>query len=451
MEGLVDFIRNLGEPSSLFDFEEVVSIPHNNQGPPPVGPPPPNNNDPPSLVRPNGPSLRSMEELCQPSINGQGGPIARIPIQAIDFGLHHHMIQQVQNTCHFHGLPADDANRHIDRFLEVTQHMKQNGASDDALRLSLVPYSLTHHATAWHRDTINAASGGTFMQKTPEEFIGDYTQEATYATMGNHNSGVIPTNRKLVDALLHIPKYASTFKSLLSNKEKLFELANTSLTENILAVLLKKLPEKLGDLGRFLIPCDFQGLESCMALADLGANINLMPLSVWKKLSLPDLTPTRMTLELATRSYAYPASVAEDVFMQVGKFIFPADFVVVDYDVSPRVPLILGRPFLRTARALVDDHFPKVLKFKKSNHPSSGSTTPLFDFSPSLTPFEISDSFLEESVDELALLDPFPPGNGDNSFDFKVDLREIEFLLNQDPSTELNMLGIKFLRHSYCQ
>ncbi|GJS98111.1 reverse transcriptase domain-containing protein [Tanacetum coccineum] len=243
--------RNLGEPSSLFYFEGVMSIPHNNMGPPPAGPPPPNNNGPPPMVRPNGQAPRSVEELCQPSIDGRGGPITPIPIQATDFGNRHHMIQQVQNTCQFHGLPGDDANRHIDKFLEITQHMKQNGVSDDALRLSLFPYYLTHHAIAWygrlprnsihsfddmmrnflskyfplsmvtklrneitkfeqkpheslfeaweryklsidrcpnhnmllvtqidtfyngltlsHRDTINAASGGTFMQKTPKE------------------------------------------------------------------------------------------------------------------------------------------------------------------------------------------------------------------------------------------------------------------------------------------
>ncbi|GJU71429.1 reverse transcriptase domain-containing protein [Tanacetum coccineum] len=159
-----------------------------------------------------------------------------------------------------------------------------------------------------------------------------------------------------VDSLLHMPKFASTFKSLLSSKEKLFELANTPLNENCSAVLLKKLPEKLGDLGKFLIPCDFPELDECLALADLGASINLMPLSVWKKLSLSELTPTRMTLELANRSVAYPVGVAEDVFVKVGNFHFPADFVVVDYDVDPRVPLILGRPFLRTARALIDVH-----------------------------------------------------------------------------------------------
>ncbi|GKA61508.1 reverse transcriptase domain-containing protein [Tanacetum coccineum] len=142
--------RNLGEPSSFFDFEEVMSIPHNNMGPPPVGGPPLPNNVPPPVVRPNGPAPRSMEELCQPSINGRGEPIALIPIQATDFRLRHQTIQQVQNTCQFHGLPGDDANRHIDKFLEITQHMKQNGVSDDALHLSLFPYSLTHHAIAWY-------------------------------------------------------------------------------------------------------------------------------------------------------------------------------------------------------------------------------------------------------------------------------------------------------------
>nr|GEX30134.1 hypothetical protein [Tanacetum cinerariifolium] len=123
-----------------------------------------------------------------------------------------------------------------------------------------------------------------------------------------------------------------------------------------LAHMPKKLPEKLEDPGRFLIPCEFHGLESCMTLVDLEASINLMPLSVWKTWSLPELSTTRMTLELATRTVAIPAGIAEDVSVQVGKFTFPADFVVVDYEVDPQVPLILGRPFLRTAHALVGVH-----------------------------------------------------------------------------------------------
>nr|GEW46090.1 reverse transcriptase domain-containing protein [Tanacetum cinerariifolium] len=167
------------------------------------------------------------------------------------------------------------------------------------------------------------------------------------------------------------------------------------------------------------------------------------------KLSLPDFSSTRMTLELATRTFAHPARIAEDVFVQVGKFTFSADFIVVDYDFDPRVPLILGRPFLRTDFALVDvhgeklilrdDRFLKVLEFKKSNHPSSGNTTPLSDSSPSFTPFETSDSILEDFTNELTLLDQIAPGKKDNNFDFEADLREIEFLLHQDPSTKSNI------------
>ncbi|GKA37126.1 reverse transcriptase domain-containing protein [Tanacetum coccineum] len=99
-------------------------------------------------------------------------------------------------------------------------------------------------------------------------------------------------NLSFTDALLYMPKFASTFKNLFSNKEKLFELANTPVNENCLAVILKKLPEKLGDPGKFLIPCNFPKIVECLALTDLGASINLMPLSIWRKLSLPKLTPT---------------------------------------------------------------------------------------------------------------------------------------------------------------
>ncbi|GJR23178.1 reverse transcriptase domain-containing protein [Tanacetum coccineum] len=156
------------------------------------------------------------------------------------------------------------------------------------------------------------------------------------------------------DALLLMPRFAPLIKSLLMNKEKLLELAKMSLNENFSAMLLKKLPEKLGDPGKFLIPCDFPGMDVCHALADLGVSINFMPLSIWKKLSLPELTPTRMTLKLADRSITHPKGVAEDVFVKVGSFHFPTDFVVVDFAADPRVPLILGRSFLRIGRALID-------------------------------------------------------------------------------------------------
>nr|GEW46418.1 hypothetical protein [Tanacetum cinerariifolium] len=162
-------------------------------------------------------------------------------------------------------------------------------------------------------------------------------------------------NITLADALILILKYQKMFKALLSNKDKLLELANTPLNENCSAVILKKLPEKLGDPGKFLILCGFSELKY-KALFDLGASINLMPLFVWIKLGLPELISTRMTLELANRAICTPAGIAGDVFILVGKFTFPADFVIFDYESDPRVPLILGRPFLRTARALIDVH-----------------------------------------------------------------------------------------------
>ncbi|GJS29235.1 reverse transcriptase domain-containing protein [Tanacetum coccineum] len=287
--------------------------------------------------------------------------------------------------------------------------------------------------------------------------------------------------------LAHMPKFAKMVKDLLTNKEKLIEMGNTPLNENCSAVLLKKLLEKHGDTWRFLIPCDFYGFESCMALADLGASINLMPLSVWKKLSLPELSPTRMTLELATRTVAYPSGIAEDVFVQLGKFTFPVDFVVVDYDVDPRVPLILGIPLLRKAHALVDvhgeeltlrvgdeklvfnvestlryprkhgdesihkidilditceDHFHEVLNVQKSINLMSGNPTPSHDpvvasLSPSLIPFGGSDFILEEIATFLASNDPTSPDDDDGTFNMEGDIHLIETLLNNDILNDL--------------
>nr|GEU57615.1 reverse transcriptase domain-containing protein [Tanacetum cinerariifolium] len=162
-------------------------------------------------------------------------------------------------------------------------------------------------------------------------------------------------NITLADALILIPKYQKMLKALLSNKEKRLELANTPLNENCSAVILKKLPEKLGDPGKFLIPCVFSELK-CKALANLGTSINLMPLSFWKKLGLLELISTCMTLKLANRAICTPTGIARDVFVPVGKFTFPHDFFIVDYESDPRVLLILGRPFLRTALALIDVH-----------------------------------------------------------------------------------------------
>nr|GEZ43132.1 hypothetical protein [Tanacetum cinerariifolium] len=261
-------------------------------------------------------------------------------------------------------------------------------------------------------------------------------------------------NITLADALVLIPKYHKMLKALLSYKEKLLELANTHLNENCLAVILKKLLEKLGDPGKFIIPCGFSELK-CKALADLGDSINLMPLSVWKKLGLPELISTRMTLELANRAICTPAGIARDVFVPVDKFTFPANFFIVDYESDPRVPLILGRPFLRTARALIDVHGEEMILRDEVKddvfYPKGGNVLPkkLLDFDStkylrppyhvSTTSSSSSNQLLEEFVDELAFI-TYPQGNDDISFDIESNLKEIEYLLHHDPIKDIDSI-----------
>nr|GEV86113.1 reverse transcriptase domain-containing protein [Tanacetum cinerariifolium] len=246
------------------------------------------------------------------------------------------------------------------------------------------------------------------------------------------------------DALLLMPKFAFTIKSLLTNKDKLFELAKIPLNENCSKMLLKNLLEKLGDLDKFLIPCDFPRMDVCHALADLDASINLMPLSIWKKAFLPELTPT------------------------------------VDFEADPRVPLILRRSFLRTGHVLIDvygeeitlrvndkavtfdlnqttrysstyddlsvnridiidvareEYAQEILGFSKNSsggNPTSTSEPILFDSSHSLTPFEGTDFILEE-IESYLKDDPISPKIDHADCDPEGDIFLIEKLLNDDP------------------
>nr|GEX01314.1 reverse transcriptase domain-containing protein [Tanacetum cinerariifolium] len=249
------------------------------------------------------------------------------------------------------------------------------------------------------------------------------------------------------DALLHMPKFATIFKR---------------------------------DSGKFLIPCDFSELVDCLAVADLGASINLMPLSIWEHLSLPELTPTQMILELADRSTTRPAGIVEDVFVKIEKFHFPTNFVVVDYVVDPRVPLILGSPFLRTGRALIDvygeeltlrvdneaitfkvgqtssfsyndaesinridvidvaceEYSQEVLGFFVSGNPTP-STKPIVSTSSlTITPFRDSDSILEETNAFLAIkYEPISLEIDDSYYDSEGDVLLLKEFLNDDPSS----------------
>ncbi|GJQ98542.1 reverse transcriptase domain-containing protein [Tanacetum coccineum] len=248
------------------------------------------------------------------------------------------------------------------------------------------------------------------------------------------------------DALIHMPKFAPMFKKMLNNKDKLIELTKTPLNENCSAVILKKLPEKLGDPGRFLIPCDFSEFDSYLALADLGASINLMPLSIWKKLQLSGLTETKMVLELADRTISKPTGVAENVFVKVGKFYFPADFVVLDFIADPRVPLILGRPFLRTAHAL-NRYF---LLFEEADAfiaIDDEPVSPVFN----ATYYDPEGDIL--ILEALLNSDPLPsPNQGDYSPGIQKDLKvvepkksSVEYATSYEPKDEIPEVKLKEL------
>ena len=148
--------------------------------------------------------------------------------------------------------------------------------------------------------------------------------------------------------------YAKFLKEILSKKTRIAEEAIVNLTATCSAVIKKNLSEKMKDPGSFTIPCTIRGIEIQKALCDFGASINLIPLYVARKLSLGELTPTTVTLQMADITMAKPEGVIEDVLVKVGNFVFPVDFIILDMEEDSQVPLLLGRPFLATGAALID-------------------------------------------------------------------------------------------------
>ncbi|CAN6681923.1 unnamed protein product [Malus baccata var. baccata] len=167
----------------------------------------------------------------------------------------------------------------------------------------------------------------------------------------------VQVNLPLLDAIKQVPKYAKFLKELCTNKRRFNDQETVALSEEASAVLQRKLPPKLKDAGSFTIPCVIGGKEFGRALCDLGASINLMPYSVYESLNLGELKETKVIIQLADRSNRYPKGLLEDVLVQVNELIFPADFFVLEMEHDPMptaLPLILGRPFLRTARTKID-------------------------------------------------------------------------------------------------
>nr|GEX30408.1 reverse transcriptase domain-containing protein [Tanacetum cinerariifolium] len=484
---------------------------------------------------------RTMAQLLQAPTEGYEDAIVVPAITADDIELKHGLLTLVQNK-KFFGHDKEDPHRFDESFIEAWDRFKDllrvcpHHGFSELLQLDTFYNALNLK----DQDSLNSATGGNFLDKMTRECLTiieskskvhysrnkpvvtkvvENEPEATKDVVNPTNNGSIkdiqpqvvqseslifnsepitsPISEPViapifkdmsleisfVDALIPIPKFASTLKAIIGNKEKLSEMARTPLNEHFFVVLFKKLPEKLGDPGKFLTPCDFPGKAQCLALADLGASINLMPLSVWNKLFLPVLTPMCMTLELADRLISHPIGVAEDVYVKVGSFHFLADFVVVDFNDDPRVPLILERSFLKTGRAFIDvfegkltlrvgkeviafnldqpsrysanyneltakqinvidmaceEYSQEVLGF--SDVIASGNPTPYYDLIVSITSLTLSafgnSDFLLEEVDAFLAIedDPTSPEVDQSYLDPEGDILLLEAFLNDDPS-----------------
>nr|GEX04628.1 reverse transcriptase domain-containing protein [Tanacetum cinerariifolium] len=241
------------------------------------------------------------------------------------------------------------------------------------------------------------------------------------------------------DALILMPKFASTLKALIGNKEKLSEMARTLMNEHFSVVILNKLPRKLGDPGKFLIPCEFPGMDECLALAYLGASINLMPLSVWEGLSLSELTPTCMTLELAERSVSKPIGITKDVSVK-GELTLRIGNEAITYnlDQTARYSANYNQMMANKIDVICEEYSQEVLGF--SDVTVSGNLT-LYDnpivstTSLTLTPFGDSDFLLFEEADVFLGLedDPNSPKINPFYYDLEGDILLLEAILNSEP------------------
>nr|GEX55194.1 reverse transcriptase domain-containing protein [Tanacetum cinerariifolium] len=284
---------------------------------------------------------QTMEELLQAPIEGYEEAIVVLEINVDHFEIKTNLLQMVQAN-RYHGFEGENPHTHINNFKRITTTLKFRDVPNDVIKLMMFSYSLDGAARVWYDkeppnsiltcDATNSNQSNVCAEMEPDvlktlpkpniPFPLRLNDQKLREKVTNQMEKFFQIFQDLhfdisfADALLLMPKFASTIKSLLANKDKLFELAKIPLNVNFSAMLLKKLPEKLGDSGKFLRPYDFSRMDVCHALAYLGASINLMHLSIWKKLSLPELTPTRMTLELADRSITRPKGVAEDVFCQ---------------------------------------------------------------------------------------------------------------------------------------
>nr|GFA96033.1 reverse transcriptase domain-containing protein [Tanacetum cinerariifolium] len=401
---------------------------------------------------------RSMEEMLQAPTEGYGNDIVVPDILAKNFEIKTSLLSLIQAN-QFYGFESNNPHDHIRSFNRITLTLKFRDVSNELLSLC---FSHIRSREPLKFVAFKVSTTSSRNSSSTDARIDKPTDKISNLVETFNKKMTTPTTMKEVEETCVICGGVHPYYDCIATNSNILIVcattATTPVNENCSAVILKKLPEKLRDPGKFLIPCDFPEFDECLALEDLGASFNLMPLSIWRKLSLPELTYTQMILELADRSTTRPAGIPEDVFVKVGKFYFLTDFVVVDYVIDPCVPLILRRPFLRAGRALIDvygeeltlrvddeaitfnvgqtskysynnaesinqidvidvaceEYVQEVLGFSDKSKSGSPAPTsdPIISFSsPSFTPFEGSDFIMEEiktflqTPDELSNLD----------------------------------------------
>nr|GEW52469.1 reverse transcriptase domain-containing protein [Tanacetum cinerariifolium] len=314
------------------------------------------------------------------------------------------------------------------------------------------------------QDALDSAAGGNFLDKIPRECLAiiECKSKVRYSRIRVTDSRV-STNAPLPSSspshCFDLQQIAASLKDKLDIRMNRFEKSLNDMKAFItspapikaveevrVTLVLKKLSKKLGDPGRFLIPCDFSEFDNCLAIADLGSSINLMPLSIWKNHRLPTLNDTKIVLELADRIISKPTGVAENVFVKVGKFYFLADFVVLDIIADPRVPLILGRTFLSTAHAITDVHERDIIlrQDKQSLTLKCGDTPSISQYKfESLNKVDFIDAgesdFYSEEIENFLNNNSIPIGVENYVFDMEEDILFLERLLSEDPSPLLPM------------
>ncbi|CAN6573186.1 unnamed protein product [Malus baccata var. baccata] len=270
----------------------------------------------------------------------------------------------------YHGLSMEDPNKHLKEFEVVCSSMTPINVDGSILKMKAFPFSLMEKAKDWldkKVDELEKQVGqitefmgqfreqGKFLSSTVVNPKGGFeSAKAITLRSGKHESS---SQHTPLDAIKQVPRYAKFLKELCTTRKRISTKEVVKVGENVSAILQRKLPPKCKDLGSFTIPCVIGNTRFESAMLDLGASINVMPYSIYASMNLGELKNDGVIIQLADRSNAYPNGVLEDVLVQVNHLIFPTDFYVLEMDESDHalsLPILLGRPFMKTARTKID-------------------------------------------------------------------------------------------------